>query len=288
MPAPLPTFTNLRPRLFGIAYRMLGVRADAEDVLQDAWLRWRDADHDSLHSPEAWLVTVVTRLAIDRLRAAKTEREAYVGAWLPEPIVLLDEHTPETAAELASDLSVAFLHLLERLGPEERAAFLLRQVFDYDYGEVAEMLGKREPAVRQMVHRAVERVREGRPRFNVAPEKHRALLNKFIAAAQTGHRAAIRELLADDVTTLGDGGGKATSVLGGLRGRDRVTNLFWAHALRFGPRMTYRIATINGEPGLLRYVDGQLESANAVVTDGERIVAIFGVRNPDKLANIAA
>lgn len=288
MPAPLPTFTNLRPRLFGIAYRMLGVRADAEDVLQDAWLRWREADHDSLHSPEAWLVTVVTRLAIDRLRAAKTEREAYVGAWLPEPIVLLDEHTPETAAELASDLSVAFLHLLERLGPEERAAFLLRQVFDYDYGEVAAMLGKREPAVRQMVHRAAERVREGRPRFTVAPEKHRALLHKFIAAAQTGQRAAIRELLADDVTTLGDGGGKATSVLGGLRGRDRVTNLFWAHALRFGPRMTYRIATINGEPGLLRYVDGRLESANAVVTDGERIVAIFGVRNPDKLANIAA
>jgi len=288
MPAPLSTFTNLRPRLFGIAYRMLGVRADAEDVLQDAWLRWREADRDSLHSPEAWLVTVVTRLAIDRLRAAKTEREAYVGAWLPEPIVLLDEHTPETAAELASDLSVAFLHLLERLGPEERAAFLLRQVFDYDYGEVAAMLGKREPAVRQMVHRAAERVREGRPRFTVAPEKHRALLHKFIAAAQTGHRAAIRELLADDVTTLGDGGGKATSVLGGLRGRDRVTNLFWAHALRFGPRMAYRIATINGEPGLLRYVDGQLESANAVVTDGARIVAIFGVRNPDKLANIAA
>jgi RNA polymerase sigma-70 factor (ECF subfamily) len=185
-------------------------------------------------------------------------------------------------------LSVAFLHLLERLGPEERAAFLLRQVFDYDYREVAEMLGKREPAVRQMVHRAVERVREGRPRFTVAPEKHRDLLHKFIAAAQTGHRAAIRELLADDVTTLGDGGGKATSVLGGLRGRDRVTNLFWAHALRFGPRMTYRIATINGEPGLLRYVDGQLESANAVVTDGERIVAIYGVRNPDKLANIDA
>lgn len=288
MPAPLPTFTNLRPRLFGIAYRMLGVRADAEDVLQDAWLRWSEADHDSLHSPEAWLVTVVTRLAIDRLRTAKTEREAYVGAWLPEPIVFLDEHTPETAAELASDLSVAFLHLLERLGPEERAAFLLRQVFDYDYGEVAAMLGKREPAVRQMVHRAAERVREGRPRFTVAPEKHRALLNKFIAAAQSGHRAAIRELLADDVTTLGDGGGKATSVLGGLRGGDRVTNLFWAHALRFGLRMTYRIATINGEPGLLRYVDGQLESANAVVTDGERIVAIFGVRNPDKLANIAA
>jgi RNA polymerase sigma-70 factor (ECF subfamily) len=137
-----------------------------------------------------------------------------------------------------------------------------------------------------MVHRAAERVREGRPRFTVAPEKHRELLQKFIAAAQSGHRAAIRELLAEDVTTLGDGGGKATSVLGWLLGRDRVTNLFWAHALRFGPRMTYRLATINGEPGLLRYIDGKVESATCCVTDGERIVGIYSVRNPDKLAHI--
>ena len=287
-PAAPPSFDALRPRLFGIAYRMLGVRADAEDVLQDAWLRWREADHASLQSAEAWLVTVVTRLAIDRLRAAKSEREAYVGIWLPEPIVDLDERTPEAVAELASDVSVAFLHLLERLGPEERAAFLLRQVFDYDYGEIAQMLGKREPAVRQMVHRAAERVREKRPRFAVAPEKHKDLLQKFIAAAQSGQRAAIRALLADDVQTLGDGGGKAYSVAGGLRGGERVTNLFWAHALRYGPRMAYRMAAINGEPGLLRYIDGQLESANAVVTDGGRIMAIYAVRNPDKLANIRA
>jgi RNA polymerase sigma-70 factor, ECF subfamily len=286
LPAETPSFDTLRPRLFGIAYRMLGVRADAEDVLQDAWLRWREADHGALRSAEAWLVTVVTRLAIDRLRAAKSERELYVGEWLPEPIVELDEHSPESIAEFASDVSVAFLHVLERLGPEERAAFLLRQVFDYDYGEVAEMLGKREPAVRQMVHRAAERVREGRPRFAVPPEKHRDLLQKFIAAAHSGQRAAIRSLLADDVLTIGDGGGKASSVAGGLRGGERVTNLYWAHALRLGPRLQYRIATINGQPGLLRYVDGQLESANAVETDGERIVAIYAVRNPDKLANV--
>lgn len=283
-----PSFDALRPRLFGIAYRMLGVRADAEDVLQDAWLRWREADHASLQSAEAWLVTVVTRLAIDRLRAAKTEREAYVGAWLPEPIVQVDERTPESLAELAGDVSVAFLHVLERLGPEERAAFLLRQVFDYDYGEVAEMLGKREPAVRQMVHRAAERVRQGRPRFVVQPEQHRDLLQKFMAAAQSGQRAAIRALLADDVLALGDGGGKVASVAGGMHGADRVTNLYWAHALRLGPRLRYRIATINGEPGLLRYIDGQLESANAVVSDGERILAIYAVRNPDKLANVRA
>lgn len=280
------TFEALRPRLFGIAYRMLGVRADAEDVPQDAWLRWREADHASLQSAQAWLVTVVTRLAIDRLRAARPAREAYVGAWLPEPIVDVDERTPEALAELASDVSVAFLHVLERLGPQERAAFLLRQVFDYDYGEVAEILGRREPAVRQMVHRAAERVRQARPRFSVPPEKHRALLQKFMAAARSGQRAAIRALLDDDALALGDGGGKVAAVVGGLRGGDRVTNLYWAHALRLGPRLQYRMATINGEPGLLRYVDGELESANAVVTHGERILAIYAVRNPDKLANV--
>jgi RNA polymerase sigma-70 factor (ECF subfamily) len=209
-----------------------------------------------------------------------------VGAWLPEPIVEADDRTPESLVEFAGDVSVAFLHVLERLAPEERAAFLLRQVFDYDYGEVAEMLGKREPAVRQMVHRAAERVKLERPRFTVPPEKHRDLLRKFIAAAQGGQRAAIRALLADDVLSLGDGGGKATSVAGGLHGGERVTNLYWAHALRLGSRLQYRIATINGEPGLLRYIDGELESANAMVTDGERILAIYAVRNPDKLGNV--
>jgi RNA polymerase sigma-70 factor (ECF subfamily) len=282
------TFQALRPRLFGIAYRMLGLRADAEDVLQDAWLRWSAADQSALQSAEAWLVTVVTRLSIDRLRAARTEREAYTGGWLPEPLVEVDERTPEALAELASDLSVAFLHMLERLAPEERAAFLLRQVFDYDYGEIAVILGKREAAVRQMVHRAGERVRLGRPRFRISPEAHRRLLERFIDAAHSGRRDALRALLADDVETLGDGGGKVSSVGGGLHGRDRVTNLYWAHFLRLGDRLRYRIATINGEPGLLRYVDGTLESAMALESDGERIVAIFAIRNPDKLARIDA
>lgn len=281
-------FNALRPRLFGIAYRMLGVRADAEDVLQDAWLRWNAADRAALQSAEAWLVTVATRLSIDRLRAAKAEREAYAGWWLPEPIVELDERTPEAAAELASDLSVAFLHLLERLAPEERAAFLLRQVFDYDYGEIAEILGKAEPALRQMVHRAGERVRAGRPRFEVPREAHLKLLSSFIEAAQSGRRESIRALLADNAEAIGDGGGKVPSVPGGFHGGDRVANLYWAHFLKMGERVRYRLATINGEPGLLRYVDGRLESAQAAVTDGERIVALYVVRNPDKLARIAA
>ena len=281
-------FQALRPRLQAIAYRMLGARADAEDVVQDAWLRWRDADRAALQSAEAWLVTVVTRLAIDRLRAAKTEREAYVGTWLPEPVVELDERTPESIAERAGEVSLAFLHLLERLAPEERAAYLLRQAFDYDYGEIAAMLGKTEPAIRQSVHRATERLRLERPRFDVPRETHARLLQRFVAAASSGDRAAIRELLDDGAVAFGDGGGKVASVPGGMRGGDRVTNLYWAIHLRLGPRVSYRFVTVNGEPGFLRFFDGQLESAQAVVTDGERIVAIYVVRNPDKLARIAA
>lgn len=282
------SFDELRPRLFGIAYRMLGTRADAEDVLQDAWLRWREVDAATLQSAQAWLVTVVTRLAIDRLRALQNDRIHYVGDWLPEPLVQPAGETPETIAERASELSLAFLHMLERLGPEERAAFLLRQAFDYDYGDIARMLGKREAAVRQLVHRAGERMRLGRPRFEVPREQHRRLLERFIHAANSGERDAIRALLADDVHVMGDGGGKVPARPGGFRGGDRVTNLFWAHFLRHRARLAYRPATINGEPGFLRYVDGRLDSASAVVSDGERILAIYTVRNPDKLARIAA
>jgi len=286
--APADPFHTLRPRLFGVAYRMLGTRADAEDVLQDAWLRWSRSDPATLESAEAWLVTVVTRLAIDRLRAAKTEREAYIGWWLPEPLVEVDERTPEAVAEWAGDLSVAFLWVLERLAPEERAAFLLRRVFDHDYPEIAAMLGKSEAACRQMVHRAAERVRQERPRFDVPRDTHRRMLEKFVAAARSGQREAIKALLADNAEAIGDGGGKVPSFPMPLHGSDRIANLYWAQFLRLGDRVSYRLATINGEAGVLRYIDGQLESAQAFVTDGEHIVSIYTVRNPDKLANIGA
>jgi len=279
-------FAALRPRLFAIAYRMLGTRADAEDVLQDAWLRWHRADQAALQSAEAWLVTVVTRLAIDRLRAAKTEREAYVGWWLPEPLVELDERTPEAAAELAGELSVALLWVLERLSAEERAAFLLRQVFDHDYDEIATLLDKSEAACRQMVHRATERVQQERPRFDVSKDTHRRVLEKFVQAARSGERAAMKALLAEDVQIVGDGGGKVPSFFKVLRGADRIANLYWALHKRLADQVVYRIAQINGEPGLLRYIGGRLESAQAVVTDGERIVAIYAVRNPDKLTGV--
>lgn len=286
-PTPDP-FPALRPRLFSLAYRMLGTRADAEDVLQDAWLRWHRADRAGIDSAEAWLVTVVTRLAIDRLRAAKAEREAYVGWWLPEPLVELDERTPEAAAELAGELSVALLWVLERLAPEERAAFLLRQVFERDYAEIATLLDKSEAACRQLVHRAGERVQQARPRFEVSPDAHRRVVERFVQATRGGEREAMMAMLSDEVELLGDGGGKVPSFRHVLRGADRVTNLYWAMSKRLSGRVEYRLATINGEAGVLRYVDGVLESAQAFVTDGDRVVAVYVVRNPDKLAGIVS
>jgi RNA polymerase sigma-70 factor (ECF subfamily) len=287
-PSDADIFAGLRPRLFSIAYRMLGTRADAEDVLQDAWLRWHRTDRTQLQSEEAWLVTIVTRLSIDRLRAAKVERETYSGFWLPEPLVDIDDHTPEAAAELASELSVALMWVLERLAPEERAAFLLRQAFDQDYADMAAILGKSEAACRQMVHRATERVRQERPRFEVSKDAHRLLLERFMQAARSGDHVAMKALLADDVEIVSDGGGKVPSFGKILRGAERIANLYRAVQLRHRDQVEYRQALVNGEPGLLRYVGGQLESAQAFVMDGERIIAIFTVRNPDKLTAISA
>ena len=281
-------FTALRPRLFAIAYRMLGTRADAEDLLQDAWLRWHAVDPSTLQSAEAWLVTVVTRMAIDRLRAAKNERAAYVGFWLPEPLVALDLHTPEAAAEQAGELSVALMWVLERLAPEERAAYLLREVFDQDYADIATTLDKSEAACRQLVHRAGERVQREQPRFAVSREAHRRVLERFMAAARSGTRDTLQALLAEDVELVGDGGGKVPSFGKILRGAFRIANLFFATTRRFPHGVAYRMVMLNGEPGLLRHVNGQLESVQAFVTDGERIVAIYAQRNPDKLAGVSA
>ena len=279
-------FAQQRNRLFGIAYRMLGSRVDAEDALQDVYLRWHDADKAQLQMAEAWLVTVTTRLCIDRLRAAKVERAAYTGPWLPEPLVSLEAMTPETSAELASDLSIALLNVLERLSPEERAAFLLREIFDVDYDEVARILEKSEPAVRQLVHRAKMRVRDERPRFDVKPEAHIRLLEKFAEASRTGNHLLMAALLAPDAIMVGDGGGKVIAALRILRGAERLLRLF-DKINRFGEYFTFRNATINGEPGMLRFVNGKLDTVYAFVTDGEKIHEIYAVRNPDKLQNIA-
>jgi RNA polymerase sigma-70 factor (ECF subfamily) len=279
-------FAGLRARLFSAAYRMLGTRADAEDVVQDAWLRWQAADHASLQSAEAWLVTVTTRLALDRLRERKAERESYTGWWLPEPLVELDENTPESVAELASDVSLALLWTLERLGAEERAAFLLRQAFEQDYADIAALLGKSEASCRQLVHRAQEKVRDGRPRFQPTPGAHRALLGAFMQAARRADREAMKALLSPDVSFVSDGGGKMPSFHRILRGAARIAGIFWSLEHKYPGQVHYRMARINGEPGLLRYVNGQIESAQSFYIEDGRITAVFVVRNPDKLAGV--
>lgn len=284
--ADLLVFEALRPRLFSIAYRMLGMRADAEDVVQDAWLRFSAGPRDELRSAEAWLVTITTRLSIDRLRSRQHERETYTGWWIPEPVVEMVEDTPETAVELASEVSVALLWVLERLSPEERAAFLMRKVFDQDYAELAAMLGKSEAACRQLVHRAQERVRQERPRFAVSKHMHRAVLDKFMQAAARADRDAMKTLLSEEVEYRADGGGKVPSLDKLLVGMGRVAGLYWAVEHAFPERVAYRMARVNGEPGLLRYIDGKLESVQSFCIDGGAITHIYVVRNPDKLHGI--
>ena len=280
-------FDSHRRRLQGIAYRMLGSVAEAEEVVQDAWLRWHEADKASLGSAEAWLVTVVTRLSIDRLRAAKVQREHYIGAWMPEPTLTEPPDTPEESLERADNISVAFLAVLERLAPEARAAFLMREVFDADYDEVALTLGKSEAACRQLVHRAKAQLQEARPRYPVPRETHQRLLRAFADAAARGSLQDLKALMAEEAELIGDGGGKVQTFSKVLRGSQRLAQLYFSLWRRMGAAVRMELAEINGEPGLLRFVDGELESAQTFEIEGERIVRIRVQRNPDKLARIA-
>src|SRR5262245_45469739 len=249
------SFDTLRPRLFGVAYRMLGSRMDAEDVLQDAFLRWQAAEQGTIQSPEAWLVTATTRLAIDRLRKRKLEH--YVGPWLPEPLSEHDLQTPELAAELDSDLSIAFLTLLEALAPEERAAFVLHDVMDDDYADIAEALGKSEAACRQMVHRARERVLARRRRFHVDEATRVRMLERFIAAANAGDRQQVVALFAPDAVMTSDGGGKAVAVRRPLHGAERISWLWYCVGRRFAQQPERRIVYVNGEPAVAAFWFGR-------------------------------
>jgi RNA polymerase sigma-70 factor (ECF subfamily) len=277
------TFEALRGRLFGLAYRMLGSRADAEDIVQEAYVRWHQAARDRIDSPEAWLVTTATRLSIDRLRRLKSEREAYVGPWLPEPLVA-GPPPPDRHLDLADDLSMAFLTVLERLAPEERAAFLLHDVFDVGYGEIASVLEKSEAACRQVVHRARDRVRSDRKRFDVTEAAKAEMLQKFMAAMEARDEAALVALFAPDATWTADGGGKTAAAPVPIVGAARIARLvislrerFWAEG------RTVEIVTINGETGLwLRDADRAVATLS-IATDGDRILAVYAVVNPDKL-----
>jgi RNA polymerase sigma-70 factor (ECF subfamily) len=281
-------FEPVRGRLFGLAYRMLGSRAEAEDVVQEAYVRWHQSDRDVIRNAEAWLVTTATRLAIDRLRALKTEREAYTGPWLPEPIMQNTPPSPDTHLELASDLSLAFLVLLERLGPEERAAFLLHEVFDFGYPEIASVLDKSEDASRQIVHRARTRVRSARKRFDVTEAAKANLLRKFTEAMKARDEQTLLSLFASDATWTADGGGRAAASPHPILGADRIARLVigFQHRLQ-SDGATMELVDVNGETGLLVRVDGRILGIMAIESDGERIHAVYAVVNPDKLPAIS-
>ncbi len=284
-------FQELRPAAFAIAYRMLGSVSEAEDVVQEAFLRLHRAlaEGERLASPRAYLSTVVTRLCIDQLRSARVRRERYVGEWLPEPLLAGEEADPARQAELADSLSLAFLVLLESLSPEQRAAFLLREVFDYPYEQIARIVGKSEDNARQLVARARRLVEERRPRFEASRERREALARRFFAAAVDGELGALEELLAHDVVLHGDGGGKAPALAHPVHGRAKVarTLLAWVRsAARFGG-VALRSAEVNGQPGaLVLDREGRLINVLALdVADGQ-IQAIRSIVNPDKLRHL--
>jgi len=291
VPNPTSDFLeSLRARLFGIAYRMLGVVADAEDVVQEAFLRWRQTD-EAPRSDEAWLVSVTTRLAIDRLRRVATERAAYEGQWLPEPILLAP---PDRGAELADDLSLAFLLLLERLSPEERAAFLLREAFGAEYTEIARTLEKSEVACRQIVHRAKERIRRDRRRFDVAPAARERVARRFIEALRAEDRDGVLALLADDAILVADGGGRMPALREMQQGAARIAPLLIGFERKGREQLErhgtatleYEVAWLNGEPAVLTLVGGRLLFATVLHLEGERIAGLYRVMNPAKLAGL--
>jgi RNA polymerase sigma-70 factor (TIGR02957 family) len=284
----LTAFQSQRQRLFSIAYRMLGSATEAEDVLQDAWLRLAGADSADIHSREAFSTTVVTRLCLDRLKSARARRETYVGPWLPEP-VLTSGAAPDVLAERSESVTLAFLVLLETLSPEERAVFLLKEVFEYEHLQIADMLGTTAANSRQLFHRAKSKIRRG-PRHGVAPDRSTA--ERFALAFQNGDVDGLRSLLAADVGFVSDGGGKVSAARRPISGGDQVANVlagFRRSAVTQGlaARASLSIAEVNAEAAVVVRVDGRVESVFVLAVEGEIITGIRVVRNPDKLAYIA-
>jgi RNA polymerase sigma-70 factor (ECF subfamily) len=291
-------FQSYRPLLFSIAYRMLGSANEAEDVLQDAYLRFAGAQARSEATPtqvrslKAYLSTIVTRLCLDRLKAARAVREQYLGPWLPEPVLTHDDDA-QGDAERHESITLAFLVLLEALTPQERAVFLLREVFEYEYAEIAEMLSLSAANCRQLFHRARSRVAEGRPRFRPAPERQRQLVERFLAATQHGDLQALTSMLAHDATFTADGGGKVPSARRPVHGRDAVARLVIGLARRAEQalhtafaNLRFDITEVNGEPALLLWVQERLETVFVYSIVDDRVTAIRALRNPEKLVYI--
>ena len=280
-----------RPLLFSIAYRMLGSASDAEDVLQDAWVRFNGADRSAIRSTKAFATTVVTRLCLDRLKSARATRETYVGPWLPEPVLTSEVESPDTMLQRAESVTLAFLVLLEALSPEERAVFLLKEIFEYEHAEIAEMLELSVANSRQLFHRAKTRLAEGRTRLTGTSESRRAVAERFARAFSTGDGSELTALLTKDVGMSSDGGGKASAARRPLVGRDEILNfLIGVHRTAQHSGLTreasLNIEDVNSEPAIVLRVSGRLESLFVFSVDGDAITGIRAVRNPDKLSRI--
>lgn len=281
-------FESLRGHAFRVGYQMVGSAADAEDLVQEAWIRWKRVEREPIESPRAWITTVVTRLAMNHLASARVRRERYVGTWLPEPIGTGGGRGAQAAMELDESLSVAFLWLLESLTPKERAVFLLHEVFDLPHARVADIVGTSETASRKLLQRARTELRARRPRFEASPEARARLLEGFRVASREGDLDALAELLAEDVVVYSDGGGRARAALRPIHGRDRAARFVLGAVSKFVPAgVESHMAEINGAPGLVASVDGDVIAViTAEVGDG-LIQSLFIVTNPDKLRAMA-
>ncbi len=283
-------FTD-KPLLFSIAYRMLGSASDAEDVLQDAWVRYRGADRSKIRSSKAFMTTIVTRLCLDRLKSAQKTREEYIGPWLPEPVLTSELESPETMMQRSESVTLAFLVLLEQLSPEERAVFLLKDIFDYEHSEIADILGTTAENSRQLLHRAKTRLKEGRPRQTGTARSRRAIAERFARAFSTGDASELTALLTSDVGMWSDGGGKATAARRPLVGRDEVLKfLIGLHRIGENTGLirdaSLTIEDINTEPALVLRLGTRIESIFVLSIDNDAISGIRVVRNPDKLTRI--
>ncbi|MFJ9640831.1 RNA polymerase sigma-70 factor [Streptomyces sp. NPDC101178] len=284
-------FEEHRPVLLGVAYRMLGRVTDAEDVVQEAWLRWSTTAREGVREPRAFLVRITTRLAIDRLRHLKSRREAYVGPWLPEPMATDFGATVPDAAEravLADSVSLAVLVVLESLSPPERAVFVLREAFGFPYAEIAATLDRTEAAVRQLAGRARRHVDERKPRYDVDPAERRDLTERFLAAASGGSIEQLMALLAPDVRLVSDAGGKAKAALRAVESADKVGRLLAGVGREIGPDWDLRIAEFNGGPAVACFVAGKADTFFQIDVRNGVIQCIYIVRNPDKLAELSA
>lgn len=281
-------YLRARPKLFGLAYRMVGTRADAEDLIHDAWERWNATDVASVEDPDAWLTAVVTRLGIDRQRRLRTRREDYPGPWLPEPLVTSESSkSSEDLLELAGDLSLALLVAMERLGPDERAAFILREVFDYAYDEIANVLGKSVIASRKLVSRARARVRSERPRYSVTSAQEKLIANRFADALMGEDQEGFVRLMADQVRWVADGGGNVNAASRVVQGIRATSRLAMGLVRLWEKRLKATVEVVNGKPGVVLWLDGQIQAAIELETDGVHVIGIYSVVNPDKLSRIS-